>query len=235
METKFDKVKDFFEKPNYLLNTVNIGIRRAIINEFFPSIHGKKILDIGCGDGSLSLRFSTENKIVLLDGATRMIEAAKVNLLTTGDKNNVTFVQGDIFKYEDESKFDLILCIGVISHIDDVNKMLDKINFLLRPDGNAIIQFSNADHFRYKRKKSSNKPGGYGYSLNTFNEAKFYQLTKAAGLTFIEKRGYCWQFPIMDRLSPSIQIGILSALRKNRLFHFLNSEWLVLFKKKEIL
>lgn len=232
-EQKFDKVKEFFEREDYLLNRVNIEVRKAIIHEFFPSLNAKRILDIGCGDGSLSIPFMATNKVVLLDAATQMIEIARKNVIALGFQDNATFVQGDILQYEDKSKFDIILCIGVISHIDDVGKLLTRINSLLQPDGKVLIQFSDIDHFRYKLKRRFGKPDNYGYSLNSFNRSKFLKHTDMAGLKFVSERGYFWQYPLMDRLSLSLQMNILNAVRNKPFFSFLNSEWLVLFEKKQ--
>lgn len=230
-EQKFHKVKEFFEREDYLLNRVNIEVRKAIIMEFFPSLKDKKILDIGCGDGSLSLPFIADNKVVLLDGATQMIAIASKKVATLGFQANVTFIQGDILQYEDSNGFDIILCIGVISHVDDVTRLLSKIYSLMKPDGKVLIQFSDIDHFRYKLKRRFGSPDNYGYTLNTFNHSKFFKYTDVAGLSFVSKRGYFWQYPLMDRLSTSIQMSILNVLRNKPLFSFLNSEWLVLFEK----
>jgi hypothetical protein len=113
--------------------------------------------------------------------------------------------------------------------------MLDWINSHLRPDGKAIIQFSDIDHFRYQKRKSSVNSDTYGYKLNTFNQPSFYRVTKNAGLVFKYKKGYPWQFRGMDRLSSANQLAILNFLRKSKLTQFLNSEWLVLFEKGKLL
>ena len=232
MEKKFDKVKDFFEKQDYLLNRVNIEIRQAIIKEIFPNVNGKRILDMGCGDGWLSIPFVSSNNVVFLDAATQMIEVAKMNVSKEGNEKNATFVQSDILKYNDEQKFDIILCIGVISHIDDAEELIQRIRFLLKPDGQALIQFSDIDHFWYRAKRRFGKPDNYGYSLNKFNQSGFYKLVDQFGLRLKKKKGYFWQYPIMDRLKPEFQLRILNAFRDKALFSFLNSEWLVLFEKK---
>lgn len=232
-DQKFDKVKEFFEKDTYLQNRVNIEVRKAIIRECFPSVTGRRVLDVGCGDGSLSMPFMDANQVVLLDAATQMIEIARKEVNQLGYQANATFVKDDILKYEDQDKFDIILCIGVISHIEDVNQLLNKINSLLKPDGRALIQFSDIDHFRYRLKRRFGKPDNYGYTLNTFNRPTFFKLTDAAGLNFVGEKGYFWQYPLMDRLKPSVQLGILNALRNKHLFSFLNTEWLVLFEKKK--
>lgn len=193
-EQKFEKVKEFFEKEVYLLNRVNIEIRRAIISEFFPSLKDKRILDIGCGDGSLSLPFVANNTVVFLDAATQMIETARKKVFALGVQENATFVQGDIMQYDDKDKFDVILCIGVISHVENASKLLYRINSLLQDEGKVLIQFSDIDHFRYKLKRRFGKPDTYGYALNTFNRSKFFSHTDMVGLSFVSQKGYFWPF-----------------------------------------
>ena len=80
--TKIDSatvIKRAFEQPQwYLTKTAyNIKVRIETIKEFVNGQSPKNILDIGCGDGSLSLHLlTTDNHITLLDRSKRMMEIA---------------------------------------------------------------------------------------------------------------------------------------------------------------
>jgi 2-polyprenyl-3-methyl-5-hydroxy-6-metoxy-1,4-benzoquinol methylase len=161
-----------------------------------------------------------------------MIDVARQNVVVCGYEDNVMLAQNDILKYEDERGFDLIICVGVISHVNDAQLLMERIWALLMPNGRALIQFSNIDHFRYKLKRMFGTPDAYGYNLNTFNSSSFMELTSKAGLKFLAKKGYTWQYPIFDRLKATTQLRIIDSIRNTKAFSFLNSEWLVLFEKK---
>ena len=61
---------------------------------------------------------------------------------------NVSFICGDIFEtdFEDES-FDLIISLGILAHLDDIDKFLNYIQSKVKSGGNVIIQNTNSTHF----------------------------------------------------------------------------------------
>lgn len=231
---KFTAVKNFFEKDLYLLNRANILIRKKIIGELLGKVRETNILDIGCGDGTISLQFARENLITLVDGSSLMIDEAK-KIISKNKFNNVTLMKGDFFELEFDNKYDIIFCIGLVSHVDDVELLFKRIETLLRQDGLLVIQFSKIDHFYYSslRKKAKNQESSYGYELNTYTENEFHELLSDKGYNTYRKKEYSWpKFPI-SYLPYKIQFHLINLLRKIPLFYFLNSEQVLLLERKE--
>ncbi|RPJ69516.1 MAG: hypothetical protein EHM20_16350, partial [Alphaproteobacteria bacterium] len=64
-----EKVKHFFNKPElYLKNQTLIEIRKIITRKLVEETIPKQILDLGCGNGSISLQFlSSSTHVVMVD------------------------------------------------------------------------------------------------------------------------------------------------------------------------
>src|SRR6185503_17610372 len=72
------KVKLFFDGNQYLENSHDrIVIRSLIVKDFLGPVENGRILDIGCGDGSLSLPLlNRTNRITMVDISDSMIRKA---------------------------------------------------------------------------------------------------------------------------------------------------------------
>jgi len=96
---------------------------------------GKKVLEIGCGRGSLSCYFSDAGyDCTLVDLSENVIEVAKkifeINSL------NANFVVGDANDLKIPSDtFDIIYSIGLLEHFEDVEVPIKEQIRVLRPGG----------------------------------------------------------------------------------------------------
>lgn len=106
---------------------------------------GRRIVDIGCGDGFFTSRFFHENKpsyIVGMDPSPKAVEVAGANTIP----GELEFVVGDghSLPWEDES-FDLALIQGVLHHDDIPEKTIAEALrvapevMILEPNGNNMI------------------------------------------------------------------------------------------------
>ena len=121
------KVTEFYKKnpfPNYspidnkatILNRGNQNLLAHTFKKFIGL--NKKILEVGCGTGQLSIFFSigTNNQIVGLDPTEESLKLAS-DFSELNKIENVNFVKADIF--DDVLKddfFDYIWCNGVLHH-----------------------------------------------------------------------------------------------------------------------
>jgi ubiquinone/menaquinone biosynthesis C-methylase UbiE len=142
-------IKQAFERPQwYVASRFNIDIRIETIREFTKNLKPENILDIGCGDGSLSLPFLAEsNHITFLDRSKSMLELVSSRIPNEWsnrvDLQNMDFMDARL----PEQSFDLILCVGVTAYIADRRSLIRKIASLLKPDGALIIECSDGGHF----------------------------------------------------------------------------------------
>lgn len=106
---------------------------------------GDRILDLGCGTGPVlcELRrhgFDTRG----LDYSEDMLEHARARLRGQGlDDSGLR--QGDCRATPyPAASFDVVLCLGVISYLEDYDPVLAEIERLLKPGGTLLISFRNA-------------------------------------------------------------------------------------------
>ena len=108
----------------------------------------KKILEIGAGYGRLTPCYSFRGKqIYLSDPSSKLLAQAKV----TFNQNNFKFIHSSIKSLPTKFKansFDLIVCVRVMHHIDDVENAINIICSLLKNKGYLILEFANKKHFK---------------------------------------------------------------------------------------
>jgi len=96
---------------------------------------GKKVLEIGCGRGSLSCYFSDAGyDCTLVDISENVIEVAR-KIFEVNDLN-ATFVVGDANNLElSDDTFDVIYSIGLLEHFEDIETPIKEQIRVLKPGG----------------------------------------------------------------------------------------------------
>lgn len=94
---------------------------------------GKKVLDIGCGVGTLDFYLASKgNKVEGVDISVRAIRLARKNANFLGMGKNIKFYNL-VFPHEfPKGKFDVVIITEVIEHIPDDMLSLDRIWRLLK-------------------------------------------------------------------------------------------------------
>lgn len=99
-----------------------------------------KTLDAGTGLGILLPVLSQKSKEVLATDYSNIIEYASFMCKRRGIKN-ISFQKVDLNQLSLQDKFDLILCLSVLEHIEEPGRVLKKFNELLRPGGILIVGY----------------------------------------------------------------------------------------------
>jgi ubiquinone/menaquinone biosynthesis C-methylase UbiE len=146
---KITSVKAYFDKPAiYLSRRADIRIRAEAVKHFTEGKELNRILDIGCGDGSISLPLlNPDNSLTLMDLSDSMLAIAK-SRIPSEYCANVQLLMGDFMTAELVPKsYDLIICLGVLAHVDSPGNAIQKIASLLAPGGSLILEFTDSGHF----------------------------------------------------------------------------------------
>jgi 2-polyprenyl-3-methyl-5-hydroxy-6-metoxy-1,4-benzoquinol methylase len=150
MTSKVDKVKSLFEIPDKYLcpRQFDIRIRVETVQHFTENLALDRVLDIGCGDGSISLPLLGRcNQLTLLDLSTKMLDLARQRVpsdrLKDVDLINGSFTASNLTP----QSFDLILCVGVLAHVDSPAAVMAEIVRLAKPCATVILEFTDSFHF----------------------------------------------------------------------------------------
>ena len=135
-------------KPLHKFNPIRISyIKENIINTFNLqkndiSLKGIKILDIGCGGGLLSEPMARMGADVTgIDASEKNINVAKLHAKKNELKIKYYCSSPENFKTED--KFDVILNMEIIEHVDDVDFFLKSCAKLLKRNGIMFVATLN--------------------------------------------------------------------------------------------
>ena len=135
-------------KPLHKFNPIRISyIKENIVNTFKLTNKEKplnkvKILDIGCGGGLLSEPMSKLGAQVFgIDASEKNINVAKLH----AKKNNldINYKCTSPEKFNTEIKFDVILNMEIVEHVEDVDFFLKSCSKLLKKNGIMFVATLN--------------------------------------------------------------------------------------------
>tara|TARA_Y100001958_G_C21230177_1_gene555857 strand:+ start:55 stop:783 length:729 start_codon:yes stop_codon:yes gene_type:complete len=151
---KFSKIADEWWnpdgkfKPLHKFNPIRISYIKDNISNIFKiknkqkPLENVKILDIGCGGGLLSepmKRLGAE--VVGIDASDKNIQVAKIH--AKKNKLDIKYFCASPENFEIEEKFDVILNMEIIEHVDDVDFFLKSCSNLLKKNGVMFVATLN--------------------------------------------------------------------------------------------
>ncbi len=135
-------------KPLHKFNPVRIKyIRNTIVNEFAIKNKSKpfsnlKILDIGCGGGLLTEPMCRlGGKLTGIDASERNINIAKIH--AKQNKLNINYVCASPENLKSKKKYDVILNMEVVEHVNDLNLFIKASSSLLKKNGIMFVATIN--------------------------------------------------------------------------------------------
>ena len=135
-------------KPLHNFNPIRIKyIKDNIIKDFNIRLSDKpfkdiKILDIGCGGGLLSEPMCRLGaSVVGIDASTKNIEVAKFHAKKNNLKINYKVASPE--KLKTKEKFDVILNMEIVEHVEDIDFFIKESSKLLRKNGIMFIATLN--------------------------------------------------------------------------------------------
>jgi 2-polyprenyl-3-methyl-5-hydroxy-6-metoxy-1,4-benzoquinol methylase len=148
--SKTEQVKALFDVPEKYLRPrqYDIRIRVDTVRQFTAGISFDRVLDIGCGDGSLSLPLLPQCRyLTLLDLSSKMLELARKRI-PTERLNDVNLInEGFLAANLEPQSFDLILCVGVLAHVESPSAVVAEVSRLAKPGATVILEFTDSFHF----------------------------------------------------------------------------------------
>lgn len=161
------------------------------IQSSVPLNSNMKALEFGCGSGNLALALADHlGQVLAVDSSSKMVEVV-ANKIKAGEFENVEARCIDIFTEAFHSQYDLIYSALTMHHIEDTQRVLDKLAGLLNSGGYVVlIDLDKEDgsfhddnswipHLGFERKALKNKLVKAGFELLAFEEV--YRRSKEMG------------------------------------------------------
>ncbi|TKD51731.1 class I SAM-dependent methyltransferase [Sphingomonas baiyangensis] len=138
-----DTYYSFAESDPSLAERVKQALDRRMFARLFGGIAGDRLaaLDVGGGAGWLLGQAKAveprlvHTQVVDIDGSAKAAAEAAGH----------AFFLGRIEEYETDARFDVILLLNLIEHVDDPVAVLAKVRGLLKPGGRILVKTPNHD------------------------------------------------------------------------------------------
>lgn len=138
-------VRQLFGLPSvYLRNDAHIEVRVQVLRELLGAGLRGRMLDMGCGDGRLSLQFLADSpglSVSLVDLSPSMLDIARARV-PPELAARVDITEASLATYQAEP-FDFVLCIGVLAHVPDLAQALERLAGLTGPGGRLVLQITD--------------------------------------------------------------------------------------------
>lgn len=121
--------------------------RFSFFAEFVADWRGKKVLDLGCGGGFVAEELAKRGAdVVGVDPADPLLEVAQMHAQDSGLRIIYKRGTGEFIPCENES-FDIVVCVDVLEHVDDLSAVLKEVERVLKPGGLFLYDTINRTIF----------------------------------------------------------------------------------------
>jgi cyclopropane fatty-acyl-phospholipid synthase-like methyltransferase len=147
-----------------------------------------------------------------------MLQSAKQLLTSEVTNAELEFVQSDVFNFKpSHSRFDLVLCLGLIAHTGRLDILLPHLKSMLTPRGRIILQTTLTDHLGTRMVRaltSRSELARRGYRISWFSRQDIAEACDHAELQILETRRHSLGVPFGDRLWPWANFQLETRLQK---------------------
>lgn len=117
--------------------------RYGWILKIIENVRGKKILDLGCGDGSLTYILAKAGaEVIGIDNEELGLKYANENLESVNQKKNLryTFIATSAYELPfDTETFDFVVCCDVVEHLNEPERMFREVSRVLKTGGKFVL------------------------------------------------------------------------------------------------
>lgn len=139
-------MRTFGAPSTYLQRRYYSRWRSEAVEAFVGARHLRRVIDYGCGDGALSLSLAHRaDEVVLFDPSPAALAAVRAALLRAHSQAKTVLLDRGIDEWRDRPA-DLVLCVGVLAHVQDPLETLDEVASLVAPNGSLVLELTDAAH-----------------------------------------------------------------------------------------
>lgn len=196
------------------------------------------MLDLGCGDGSVSRQFLPDlSQLTLLDLSFEMLAMARAHLPSFYRKK-VHLINADFQERTLNQQYDIILCIGVLAHVSSIHGTISRAAELMRTGGKLVIQFTDAENLAggflhyYDKMYRQHATASRNYTLNSVTRSNIQCIIADCGLRLVAEERYIPLLPGFRRLPFGLALKMMEmSLNSAHLSNF-QAEHLLLLQAR---
>lgn len=143
--TIYDKVADHWwsDDIRWVRTLKNLVPGRLVWFDRQIDWQDKAVLDLGCAGGFMAEALAQRGaRVTGIDPAADAIDAARAHAHAGGLSIDYDVGVGEEMPYDDAS-FDAVVCVDVLEHVADLNKVLSEVARVLRPGGLFLFDTIN--------------------------------------------------------------------------------------------
>ncbi|MFM9913941.1 MAG: bifunctional 2-polyprenyl-6-hydroxyphenol methylase/3-demethylubiquinol 3-O-methyltransferase UbiG [Methylophilaceae bacterium] len=139
----WDKNSEF--KPLHDINPLRLDYIDHLVD-----LHGKAVLDVGCGGGILSESMAKKGaQVTGIDLGEKALGVAKLHQLESGANVEYRCIAVEALAAEQPASFDVITCMEMLEHVPDPASVVRACSALVKPGGQVFFSTLNRNPKSY--------------------------------------------------------------------------------------
>lgn len=121
------------------IGTITEGLERQLVLELLGDVSGRRMLEIGCGDGSMAVELARRGaEVTAIDASAVMISAARQRAQAERVVIDFRLATADNLPFQ-PTQFDLVVAVTILCFVENAAPVFSEIARVLRPGGRLVI------------------------------------------------------------------------------------------------
>ncbi len=178
------------------LGRITDELENRLIFELLGPLDGKRLLDVGCGDGLIAAELARRGAhVVGLDADATMVAAARSRAERESVQLRVIEGRAEMLPFDD-AVFDYVLAVAVLCFVPDADRAVAEMARVLKPGGRLVLGELGRWNLWAAQRRIRGWLGSPTWRAAVFRTASdFHRLADAASLDAIELRGSVYYPP----------------------------------------
>jgi predicted TPR repeat methyltransferase len=210
-------IRTHFNTRSFLRARVLIDFRRALIGSLLGPTEVPALLDIGCGDGTISRPLIERGAAATLIDLSDEMLAAATSSLSADARSRVRALCQGFSASSNLGQFDLVLCIGVLAYAPDVVQFIGAVARHVAPGGRCVLQYTDTACVsgrllkRYSHWRTRRQQDNVAARLTWMTKSDIHEACKQHGLSLVASKSHLPIPPGGQHLPFTVVRSLMSA------------------------
>jgi 2-polyprenyl-6-hydroxyphenyl methylase/3-demethylubiquinone-9 3-methyltransferase len=204
-------------KPLHAINPLRLSWIKS-----FVDLHGKKVVDIGCGGGILAESIAQSGADTTgIDLSEKALKVAELHALEVGADLSYRSISAETLAQEQPEQYDVVTCMEMLEHVPDPASVVRACAQLCKPGGKIFFSTLNRSPKSYLFAIIGAEyllkllPKGTHEYAKFIKPSELVAFTRQAGLEIIGMKGLSYN-PLTQiySLSDDVDVNYMIAVSK---------------------